>query len=60
MSDSEEGKPLGVQVITSSTGEKQAGTTFAMADQWHETDHLHAHIFYTTPSLNVQIKFAGS
>jgi len=58
MPDSEERKLLGVQVITSSTGAKQAETTFAMGDQWHVTDHLHARVFHITTSLRIQIKCA--
>jgi len=56
MPDSEEGKLLGFQVIISSTGEKQAETSISMADQWHLTDHLHARVFNTAGSLNIQIK----
>jgi len=59
MPDSEEGKFLSFQVITSSTGEKQAETTFVMADQWHVTDHLDARVFNTATSLNIQIKCTG-
>src|SRR6218665_2535674 len=44
----------------SSTGEKRAEITFAMADKWHVTDHLDAHVFNTAASLNIQIKCAGS
>jgi len=59
MQGSKEGKLLGVQVMTSSTGEKQAETTLAMADLWHVTDHLHACVFKTTTRLNIQIKCVG-
>jgi len=58
MPDSEQGTLLGVQVITSRIGEKHAETTFGMAYQWHVTDHLHACVFGTTASLNIQIKCA--
>ena len=59
MPDFEEEKLLGVQVMTRDTGEKQAETTFAMADWWHVTDHLDARVLNTVAGLNIQIKCAG-
>jgi len=50
MPDSEEGKLLGVQVITSSTGEKQAETSFALAEQHHDRSLARTH-FNTAASL---------
>jgi hypothetical protein len=46
----EEGKLLGVSIISSSTGEEQAKATYNMAEKWQLTDHVRALVFDTTAS----------
>ena len=50
MPDFEEGKLLGVPVITNSTGEEQANATNGLAREWELIDQVRALVFDTTAS----------
>ena len=50
MPEFEEGKVLGISVITNTTGEEQARATFALANEWEISDNVKSLVFDTTAS----------
>ncbi|GBO06605.1 hypothetical protein AVEN_59007-1 [Araneus ventricosus] len=46
--DFEEGKVLGIPVITNTTGEEQARTTFSLANEWEISDNVRSFVFDAT------------
>ncbi|GBM65102.1 hypothetical protein AVEN_262593-1 [Araneus ventricosus] len=50
MPDVVEGKVLGIPVIANTTGEKQARTTFFLANEWKISDNVKSLVFDTTAS----------
>ena len=45
MPDAEEGKILGIPIITNTTGKEQAKTTFALANEWEISDIVRSLVF---------------
>lgn len=50
MPDFEEGKLLGIPVITNTTGEEQARATSSLANEWKLSDNVRSLVFDTTAS----------